>query len=211
MTDENRIGQTSEGIDEKTVDRNPISQFRRWFDDAKATSLSLPESMTLCTATPDGTPTGRLVLLKGVDDDGFVFYTNYRSAKARDLDSNPKAALVFYWSQLDRQVRIEGSVERTSREESEAYFKTRPRESQIGAWASPQSEVISSREALEQLAAELEDQFRDREVECPEHWGGYRLIPKRIEFWKNRLGRLHDRILYERLPDNSWTISRLAP
>jgi pyridoxamine 5'-phosphate oxidase len=210
MPDEN-TSQQNDGIDEKTVDRNPVAQFRRWFDDAKATSLSLPESMTLCTAAPDGTPTGRVVLLKGVDDEGFVFYTNYRSAKARDLERNPKAALVFYWPQLDSQVRIEGSVERTSREESQAYFKTRPRESQIGAWASPQSEVISSREVLELRAAELEERYQDREVDCPEHWGGYRLIPKRIEFWKNRLGRLHDRILYEREPQGGWSIKRLAP
>lgn len=211
MPDENSSQQINEGIDEKTVDRNPVAQFRRWFDDAVAAGVKLSEAMTLVTATRDGYPSGRLVLLKGVDDEGFVFYTNYRSAKARDLDSNPKAALVFYWTKLDRQVRIEGLVERTSREESQAYFKTRPRESQIGAWASPQSEVISSREVLEQRAAELEERFQDREIECPENWGGYRLIPNRIEFWKNRLGRLHDRILYERQPDDSWTIRRLAP
>ncbi|HEX6730036.1 MAG TPA: pyridoxamine 5'-phosphate oxidase [Pyrinomonadaceae bacterium] len=211
MPDENTSQQINEGIDEKTVDRNPVGQFRRWFDDAVAAGLKLPEAMTLATATRDGYPSGRLLLLKGVDDDGFVFFTNYSSAKARDLDSNPKAAMVFYWSKLDRQVRIEGLVERTSREESQAYFKTRPRESQIGAWASPQSDVILSREVLEQRAAEIEEQFRDREVDCPEHWGGYRLIPKRIEFWKNRLGRLHDRILYERESGGGWSIKRLAP
>jgi pyridoxamine 5'-phosphate oxidase len=211
MPDENSPQQINEGIDEKTVDRNPVAQFRRWFDDALAAGLKLPEAMTLATATRDGYPSARLVLLKGVDDEGFVFYTNYSSAKARDLDSNPKAALVFYWSKLDRQVRIEGLVERTSREESQAYFKTRPRESQIGAWASPQSEVISTREVLEQRAAEMEERFQDREVECPEHWGGYRLIPSRIEFWKNRVGRLHDRILFERESSGEWSIKRLAP
>lgn len=211
MTDENKTPQTSEGIDEQTVDRNPIRQFRRWFDDATAAGLKLSEAMTLATATRDGTPTARVVLLKEVDDEGFVFYTNYRSAKARDLDDNPKAALVFYWVQLDHQVRVEGLVQRTSSEESKAYFKTRPRESQIGAWASPQSEVIPSREVLEQRADELERLYQDRDVDCPEHWGGYRLIPSRIEFWKNRPGRLHDRILYEREPGGEWSIKRLAP
>lgn len=211
MTDENRTSEGGEGIDEKTIDRDPITQFRSWFEDAKAAGLTLPESMTLCTATPEGTPSGRVVLLKGVDEEGFVFFTNYRSAKAHDLDSNPRAAMVFYWVQLDRQVRVEGTVRRTSAEESREYFKTRPRESQIGAWASPQSEVIPNREVLEQRAAELERQYQDRKIDCPEHWGGYRLIPDRIEFWKNRVGRLHDRILFERESDNSWTISRLAP
>src|ERR1700741_3358700 len=187
-----------EGLDEKTIDRDPIKQFQRWLNDAIAAQLPLPEAMTLATATADGRPSARMVLLKQVDDDGFVFFTNYNSAKAEQLDTNPYAALVFYWSPLDRQVRIEGSVVRTSAEESRDYFKTRPRESQIGAWASAQSEVISGREVLEQRAKELEDLYRDREVDCPEYWGGYRLQPERIEFWKSRVGRLHDRILYER-------------
>ena len=199
-----------EGLDEKTIDRDPIKQFQLWFDEAVAANLPLPEAMTLATATPDGKPSARMVLLKQVDEDGFVFFTNYTSAKAEQLDANPYAALVFYWSRLDRQVRVEGSVVRTSDEESRDYFRTRPRESQIGAWASAQSKVISSREVLEQRAQELEDQYRDREVDCPEYWGGYRLKPERIEFWKSRVGRLHDRILYERGSDG-WTISRLAP
>jgi pyridoxamine 5'-phosphate oxidase len=211
MPDENTPQQNNEGIDEKTVDRDPVTQFRRWFKEAQAAGLPMPEAMTLATATRDGKPSARLVLLKGIDERGFVFYTNYRSAKARDLDSNPQAALVFYWSKLDRQVRIEGSVERTSPEESQAYFKTRPRESQIGALASPQSEVISGREVLEQMAAELSERYGDREIDCPENWGGYRVIPNRIEFWKNRVGRLHDRILYERESDGPWSIKRLAP
>jgi pyridoxamine 5'-phosphate oxidase len=151
-----------------------------------------------------------MVLLKQVDEDGFVFYTNYHSAKAEQLDANPYAALVFYWATLDRQVRVEGSVVKTSAEESLAYFKTRPRESQIGAWASAQSEVISSRDALEQRAKELEAQYCDREIDWPEHWGGYRLTPERIEFWKSRIGRLHDRILYQRT-GHGWTVTRLAP
>jgi pyridoxamine 5'-phosphate oxidase len=211
MADQHRQQRGGEGIDEKTIDPDPIKQFRSWFEDAKAAGLSLPESMTLCTSTPEGTPSGRVVLLKEVDEEGFVFFTNYRSAKARDLDSNPQAALVFYWVQLDRQVRVEGTVQRTSAEESQEYFKTRPRESQIGAWASPQSEVISSRAVLEQRAAELERLYQDREIDCPEHWGGYRLIADRIEFWKNRVGRLHDRILFERQASGGWSIKRLAP
>ena len=199
-----------DGLDEKTVDRDPVRQFQLWFDDAVAAELPLPEAMTLATATPDGKPSARMVLLKQVDQDGFVFYTNYRSAKAEQLDGNPYAALVFYWPQLDRQVRVEGSVTRTSAEESREYFSTRPRESQIGAWASTQSEVISGREMLEQRAQELEALYCDREVDCPEHWGGYRLIPERVEFWKSRIGRLHDRILYQR-DGAGWTITRLAP
>src|SRR5689334_12393199 len=199
-----------EGLDEKTIDRDPIKQFQLWFDDAIAAKLPLPEAMTLATATPDGKPSARMVLLKQVDHDGFVFFTNYHSAKAEQLDANPYAALVFYWAKLDRQVRIEGSVTRTSAQESRDYFSTRPRESQIGAWASAQSEEISSRGVLEQRAEELEELYRNREVDCPEHWGGYRLKPERIEFWKSRIGRLHDRILYQR-DITGWTITRLAP
>ena len=200
----------SEELDEKSIDRDPINQFKRWFDDAVASGMKLPEAMTLATATREGKPSARVVLLKDVDNDGFVFYTNYRSAKARDLEANPQAALVFYWSQFDRQVRVEGTVERVSTEESRAYFKTRPRESQIGAWASPQSNIIEKREVLEARVAELEQLYGDCEIECPEHWGGYRVKPTRIEFWKSRLGRLHDRIVYERAGEN-WKISRLAP
>lgn len=201
----------SDSIDEKTVDRDPLKLFQRWLDEAIATGIKLPEAMTLATSTPDARPSARLVLLKGADESGFVFYTNYNSMKARELESNAQAALVFYWPQLERQVRVEGKVERTSADESDAYFKTRPRESQIGALASPQSDVIPSREMLQQRARELEELYRDREVERPAHWGGYRLLPERIEFWKGRPGRLHDRILYERQPDGSWAISRLAP
>lgn len=199
------------GLDENEIDRDPIRQFQRWLDDAIAAGIQLPEAMTLATSTPDGKPAARMVLLKQVDQDGFVFFTNYRSPKARQLDANPYAALVFYWSVLERQVRVEGSVVRTSAEESREYFQTRPRESQIGAWASEQSAVISGRDILEQRAQELETLYCDKEIDCPEHWGGYRLKPDRIEFWKGRLGRLHDRILYEQSPTGLWTISRLAP
>src|SRR5918998_1081112 len=164
-----------DGLDEKVIDRDPIKQFQVWFNDAIEAKLPLPEAMTLATATPDGRPSARMVLLKQVDHDGFVFYTNYRSVKAAQLDANPYAALVFYWAQLDRQVRVEGSVTRTPAQESRDYFLTRPRESQIGAWASSQSQAITSRGALEQRAQELEAMYCDREVDCPEHWGGYRL------------------------------------
>lgn len=196
---------------ESHVDPDPLPLFQRWLDEAIAADIHLPEAMTLATATPDGRPSARLVLLKQVDERGFVFFTNYKSTKAGDLDSNPQAALVFYWPQFERQVRVEGRVERTSVSESDAYFKTRPRDSQIGALASPQSEMIASREVLEQRAVELEKRYEGREVDRPSHWGGYRLRPERIEFWKGRPSRLHDRILYERIADDRWSISRLAP
>jgi pyridoxamine 5'-phosphate oxidase len=201
----------SAGLNENEIDPDPIKQFQIWLNDAFEAKIPLAEAMTLATATPDGRPSARMVLLKQVDHDGFVFFTNYRSAKARQLDANPYASLVFYWNQLDRQVRIEGSVTRVSEQESREYFQTRPRESQIGAWASEQSEVISSREILEQRAQELEALYCEREIDCPEHWGGYRVRPERIEFWTSRVGRLHDRILYQRVSDGVWTITRLAP
>jgi pyridoxamine 5'-phosphate oxidase len=201
----------ADSIDEKTVDPDPLKLFQRWLDEAKGAGIYLAEAMTLATSTTEGQPSARLILLKQADETGFVFYTNYNSAKARELDANPQAALVFYWPQLERQVRVEGKVERTSADESDTYFKTRPRESQIGALASPQSEVIASREALQERADELEKLYEGREVDRPAHWGGYRLHPNRIEFWKGRPGRLHDRILYERQSDGSWAISRLAP
>ena len=200
-----------EGLNEKEINPDPIGQFQLWFDEAMAAALPMPDAMSLATVTPDGRPTARMVLLKQVDAEGFVFFTNYNSNKAKQLEINPYAALVFYWPQLERQVRVEGKVSKTPAEESSAYFKTRPRESQIGAWASPQSEVISAREVLEQRARELAEQYCDRDIDCPAHWGGFRLAPDRIEFWKGRVGRLHDRILYELQPDGTWTIKRLAP
>ncbi|MGH9927751.1 MAG: pyridoxamine 5'-phosphate oxidase [Pyrinomonadaceae bacterium] len=201
----------ADSIDEKTVARDPLTLFQRWLNEAMAAGIPLAEAMTLATSTPDGKPSARLILLKGADENGFVFYTNYNSPKARELDANPQAALVFYWPQLERQARVEGKVERTAAAESDVYFKTRPRESQIGAHASPQSEVIASRKALQQKADQIEKLYEGHEVERPAHWGGYRLHAERIEFWKGRPGRLHDRILYERQADGSWTIKRLAP
>jgi pyridoxamine 5'-phosphate oxidase len=199
------------GLNENEIDPDPIKQFQLWLNDAIEAQIPLAEAMTLATATPDGKPSARMVLLKQVDQDGFVFFTNYRSAKARQLDANPYASLVFYWNQLERQVRVEGSVTKVPEQESRDYFQTRPRESQIGAWASDQSEVITSRDVLERRAQELEDLYFDREIDCPEHWGGYRVVPEQIEFWKGRVGRLHDRIVYQRESASSWTISRLAP
>ena len=198
-------------VDEKTIARDPLTQFQHWFDDAVKAGIALPEAMTLATCTREGKPSARLVLLKQVDERGFVFFTNYQSVKARDLDGNPFAALVFYWPVLERQVRVEGRIERTSAAESNAYFATRPRESQIGALASPQSQRIENREVLEQRFRELNELYRERPVERPDHWGGYRVEPARIEFWQGRPSRLHDRILYEKQSDGSWSICRLAP
>jgi pyridoxamine 5'-phosphate oxidase len=198
-------------LDDANADLDPIRQFQRWFDEADSAGLPMVEAMTLATATPEGRPSARMVLLKSVDERGFVFYTNYRSRKAQELEANPKAALVFHWEPLERQVRIEGSVSRISAAESDEYFQTRPRESQIGAVASPQSEVIESREVLEERFRQLENDYRDKPIERPPHWGGYRLEPDRIEFWKGRPGRLHDRLNYQREPNGTWVRTRLAP
>jgi pyridoxamine 5'-phosphate oxidase len=193
------------------IETDPIKLFSRWFDEAQQAGLRLPEAMTLATVTEDCRPAARMLLLKQVDERGFVFYTNYQSNKARELESNPNAALVFHWAPLEHQVRVEGTVTRISAAESDAYFQTRPRESQIGALASPQSQVIASREVLEDRAREIEKGYEGQVIKRPEHWGGYLLKPNRIEFWQGRLGRLHDRLLYELEPDGTWTIKRLAP
>jgi pyridoxamine 5'-phosphate oxidase len=211
LMNESQTNDIQTTLDEKNVDPNPITLFRQWFEEAIASGSRLPDAMTLATATRDGKPSARMVLLKQVDHQGFVFYTNYLSSKARELEENPYAALVCYWVQLDRQVRVEGRVERVSANESDEYFRTRPRESQLGALTSPQSEVIESRELLERRYAELDNLYRNRIVERPAHWGGYRLKPERVEFWQSRSGRLHDRILYEQKDDGSWSINRLAP
>lgn len=198
-------------LEEAAVAADPIEQFRRWMDDALRAELLEPTACVLATASKDGSPNARAVLLKGVDAGGFVFYTNYRSTKARELEENPRAALVFYWAELERQVILRGSVTRTSREEADRYFATRPRGSQIGAWASPQSEVIPSRAVLEERVRAMDERFRGEVVPRPEHWGGYRLTPQTVEFWKGRRDRLHDRLRYTRRADGGWVLERLAP
>ncbi|MFL6215330.1 MAG: pyridoxamine 5'-phosphate oxidase [Blastocatellia bacterium] len=210
MTEYEESGEMPE-LSEASVDADPIKQFARWFGDANAAGLKLPNAMTLATATADGMPSARVVLLKEFDGDGFVFYTNYESQKGRELEQNPRAALCFYWAELDRQVRIAGSVIRTTREESQAYFHTRPVDSQLGAWVSQQSAVIASRDVLEDRMREMVRQYEGGEVPLPPYWGGYRLAPKVIEFWQNRLSRLHDRLRYTRQSDGAWRIERLSP
>ena len=167
--------------------------------------------MTLATATPDGCPSARLVLLRGINEHGFTFFTNFESRKARELDSNPRAALVFFWRELERQVRIEGTVEHATDEESDRYFQSRPQGARISAWASPQSEVVVSREALEEWCREFEIRFGDGVVPRPANWGGYRVVPESIEFWQGRANRLHDRLRYVRRAEGGWRIERLAP
>lgn len=197
-------------LDESEVDPDPLAQFRRWFDDARRAKLLEPNAMTLATATPDGSPSARVVLLKGADELGFAFYTDYRSQKGRELEHNPRAALVFYWGELERQVRITGTVSRVAREESDAYFRTRPRGSRLGAWASEQSAVLPGRAALEARIRELAARHPDDDVPLPPHWGGYRVRPETIEFWQGRENRLHDRVRYVR-DGGGWRIQRLSP
>jgi pyridoxamine 5'-phosphate oxidase len=195
---------------QQDVDQNPMDQFKKWFTDALNAQLYEPNVMTLATADPYGKPSARIVLLKGFDEHGFNFYTNYDSKKGSELKQNPQAALVFFWAELERQVRIEGMVSKLDPEVSTEYFHSRPKGSQIGAMVSPQSQVISSREALEQQVLALKAQYADLEVPRPDHWGGYLVEPQHIEFWQGRPSRLHDRISYD-LVDGVWIINRLAP
>lgn len=197
-------------LHEDEVDRDPFRQFARWFDEATRAGEAEPNAMTLATSTADGRPSARIVLLKGVDAGGFQFFTNTSSRKGDELAANPHAALVFFWPSLERQVRIEGRVEELSRSESASYFAMRPRESRIGAWASPQSRVIPSREWLEHAVDEATRRFGDADVPLPDQWGGYRVLPDRIEFWQGRENRLHDRIFYQRASDG-WNLGRLSP
>jgi pyridoxamine 5'-phosphate oxidase len=198
------------GLSEEDLAADPIEQLRAWLERARDIYPEELTSMTLATADRDGRPSARVVLLKGLDERGLVFYTNYDSRKGRELAENPRAALVFYWPAFDRQVRIEGPVERTSREESETYFLSRPLGSRLGAWASPQSRPIAGREELEGLLREVEERFGE-EVPLPEGWGGYRVRPETVEFWQGRPSRLHDRLRYSREAGGGWRIERLAP
>ena len=207
---DSRIEYGRGSLDVTTVDPDPIRQFERWFAEAQEASVQEPNAMTLATATPDGVPSARVVLLKGVDPGGFVFFTDYRSRKGTELAANPEAALVFFWQPLERQVRVVGRVSRTSPEESAGYFATRPEGSRLGAWSSVQSSVISGRDQLEALVARTKSRFEGQEMVCPPHWGGFRLAPRTLEFWQGRANRLHDRVLYRRESDR-WVIERLAP
>jgi pyridoxamine 5'-phosphate oxidase len=195
---------------QQDVDQNPMQQFKKWFTDALNAQLYEPNVMTLATADSYGKPSARIVLLKGFDEHGFNFYTNYDSKKGKELKVNPQAALVFFWPELERQVRIEGMVSKLDPQVSTDYFHSRPKGSQIGAMVSPQSQVIPSREALEQQVIELKQQYAESEIPRPEHWGGYLVEPQHIEFWQGRPSRLHDRISYD-LVDGVWIINRLAP
>ena len=198
------------GLLEKELAKDPIRQFEKWFKEAEAAKLPEPNAMTLGTVGGDGQPSVRTVLLKGVDKRGFVFYTNFASRKSRELEANPRAALVFPWIALERQVIVEGTVSRVSPEEAEAYFHLRPRPSQLAAWASPQSTVIAGRAVLEESFRVTEKKFAGAEVPLPPQWGGWRLAPAAVEFWQGRRSRLHDRLRYRRETDGQWVIERLA-
>ena len=206
-----RVQYETAGLDRDDLDESPVQQWHQWYVDALDAGLPEPNAMAISTIADDGMPDSRIVLARGVDDEGITFFGNYESAKGRQLDANPLASAVFPWVGLHRQVRVRGTVEVLSRFESDAYFASRPRESQIGAWASPQSTVIADRDELEQLVAGFTAEFEGREVPRPSHWGGWLLIPESYEFWQGRPSRLHDRFRY-RVDDNgAWIIERLAP
>jgi pyridoxamine 5'-phosphate oxidase len=198
------------GLPDAADDADPIDLFEHWFEAAQESGILLPDAMTLATATPDGVPSARMVLLKQVDERGFVFFTNYGSPKARELDANPNAALCFHWRVLERQVRVEGRVERVSEEESTRYFMTRARGSRVGAWASRQSEPLPSREALEARVRAFDEKYAGGDVPLPSFWGGYLLRPARIEFWQGKADRLHERLVFRREGD-AWETQRLYP
>ncbi|MBK7762395.1 MAG: pyridoxamine 5'-phosphate oxidase [Bacteroidetes bacterium] len=193
------------------LDKDPIQQFQQWFQQAVNAEIDDVNAMTLATVDADNKPHARIVLLKGVEDNQFIFFTNYRSAKGRDMEQNQQVALDFFWKELQRQIRIEGKVEKISSEASTLYFQSRPRESQLGAWASFQSETLESREVLEQRFANLKQQYENQEIPKPSHWGGYAVIPNRIEFWQGRMNRLHDRFAFTRNTSGEWELTRLNP
>ena len=199
------------GLAEKDLAKDPFRQFEKWFQEAEAAKIHEPNAAVLSTATKDGRPSSRMVLLKGIDGRGFVFYTNYNSRKGIEIESNPRVSFMFPWVALERQVIVEGPVTRTTREESEAYFHVRPRASQLAAWASSQSSIISGRGALEESMKATEGKFAGAEAPLPPHWGGFRLSPETVEFWQGRRSRLHDRLRYRRGADGLWTVERLAP
>ena len=201
---------TFKELQKKSVSKNPFEQFSKWFDDVVKTKIEQPNAMILATASKDGIPSARVVLLKGIEQNGFRFFTNYDSQKGRELIENPSASLLFFWYELERQIRISGKVEKVSIKESEEYFKTRPYESQLGAWASDQSKIIINREFLEKKFSELKMKYREGEVPLPPYWGGFKLIPHSFEFWQGRENRLHDRIAYSKEKEE-WKIERLSP
>ena len=196
---------------EKDVDNNPFNQFNAWWDDALKSDLDEVNAMTLATASATGIPSARIVLLKSVSEEGFVFFTNYNSNKGKELEENPNACLVFFWKELERQIRITGKVKKVSAAESDEYFLSRPEGSRIGAWASPQSQVIASREIIEENITKYAAEFAAENIIRPPHWGGYIVMPEAFEFWQGRPNRLHDRIQYTIIKEGNWKIERLAP
>lgn len=206
-----RVDYSLKNFDEKDVQKNPFQQFSLWLNEAIEAEVNEPNAMTLGTVKPDGRPSARIVLLKGLDENGFIFYTNYQSNKGNEIAQNSNVAIVFCWLELQRQVRIEGIAKKISSQQSDEYFNSRPHKSKIGAHASPQSDVIINREVLEKQFAEFEKLFSEQPIIRPEHWGGYLVEPTSIEFWQGRQSRLHDRFLYSKQSNNSWEINRLAP
>lgn len=198
-------------LNEKDVATDPISQFANWFAQALDAGLYEPNAMTLATSTHDGKPSARILLMKGFNQDGFTFYTNYLSRKGKEIAKNPVVAMVFYWGELERQVRIEGTIEKVSKEESERYFRSRPKGSQVGSMASPQSQQIANRNIIEDSLQQLEAKYQDSDVPKPAYWGGYIVKPQTVEFWQGRTNRLHDRIEYRKVDKKKWKIVRLAP
>ena len=206
-----RLDYTHSTLNEDDVNPDPLLQFETWLDEAVQRAIPEPYAMTLATASKEGVPNARIILLRGYDEKGLIFYTNYESEKGKELENNPRAALVFFWQEIERQVRIQGRIEKVTEKESDHYFKSRPRESRIGSWASAQSSMIKDRKELEKIFSKEAEKFDGKEVSRPQFWGGYRLLPERFEFWQGRENRLHDRIVYHDKSENNWKISRLSP